>query len=86
MRSPDLTVTCQGRQMIFSADKGKTRTWGKGSSIISMHTLLERDFPEAAVILQSGSSGLSGDAKDMQIIKGFGSTIERQACFHYYYC
>lgn len=52
----------------------------------NLHTLLERDFQEAAVILQSVSSRLSGDAKDTQIVKGLGSTIERQACFHYYYC
>lgn len=51
-----------------------------------LHTLLERDFWEAAVILQNVSSGLSGDAKDTEIIKGLGSTIERQACFHYHYC
>lgn len=43
----------------------------------NLHTLLERDFWEGAVFLQSVSSGLSGDAKDAQIIKGAGSTIKR---------
>lgn len=52
----------------------------------NLHTQLQRDFWEGAVILQNVSSGLSGGAKDAQIIKGLGSTIKRQACFHYYYC
>lgn len=52
----------------------------------NLHNLLERDFWDAAVILQNVSSGLSGDAKDTEIIKALGSTIQRQVCFHYYYC
>lgn len=52
----------------------------------NLHTQLETNLWEAAVILQNISSGLNGDAKDTQIIKGLGSTTKRQACFHYYYC
>jgi len=51
----------------------------------NFHNLLQRDFWGAAVILQSGSSGLSGDATDTEIIRNLGSTTEREASFHYYY-